>query len=335
MSEDVALSIIVPVYNAAPYLPVLLASLLAQTHRDFEIIVVDDGSTDDSVSIIESFVSSDRRVRLLRQKNAGVSSARNRGLDVARGRWIGFADADDWIAPETYEIWLAQARQLDLDLLCGSSFRFEGATPKAPAWDGVSAARVVDGKRWMQEAVAARNWLHFVYLQLIRHDFLQRQSLRFVEGIVHEDVLWTAALMLGAPRVGQCPQPLYGYRITPGSLSGTDTPVIVRHRAESYFAVIDGLIAMARGQTGDAAVHAALMQQAGREAKHLYTVIAEDSAPGERAELAANFIARRYPQLIAEHGYGNRLRRHWRAFKARRVLAEIAQREHSTGIQGR
>lgn len=97
------ISVIVPVYNVEKYLPKCLDSLLAQTWQELEIIVVDDGSPDNSWDIMQEYARRDSRVRLIRQKNGGLSAARNAGVEAARGEWIGFLDSDDYVAPEMYE----------------------------------------------------------------------------------------------------------------------------------------------------------------------------------------------------------------------------------------
>ena len=97
------LSVIVPVYQVAPYLEKCVASILGQTFSDFEVLLVDDGSTDGSGAICDALAEQDVRVRVIHKANGGVSSARNAGLDAARGRYIGFVDADDWIEPAFYE----------------------------------------------------------------------------------------------------------------------------------------------------------------------------------------------------------------------------------------
>lgn len=96
-------SVIVPVYNTAQYLPDMVRSVLAQTHRDLEIILIDDGSTDTSGLILDSFAAGDPRVRVIHKENGGVSSARNVGLDAAKGDYITFADSDDTLEPDLYE----------------------------------------------------------------------------------------------------------------------------------------------------------------------------------------------------------------------------------------
>ena len=104
------LSIIVPVYKVENYLPKCIDSILAQTFTDFELILVEDGSPDNCPALCDAAAEKDARVRVIHQKNGGLSAARNAGLDAARGAWIGFVDSDDYIAPEMYEV-LHQAVQ--------------------------------------------------------------------------------------------------------------------------------------------------------------------------------------------------------------------------------
>ena len=100
------ISVIIPVYNTAAYLEDMLRSVLVQTYRELEIILVNDGSTDGSSAILERFASEDPRVRVIHKENGGVSSARNVGLDAANGDFITFADSDDTLEPDIYEILL-------------------------------------------------------------------------------------------------------------------------------------------------------------------------------------------------------------------------------------
>ena len=102
------ISVIVPVYKVEKYLPACLDSLLAQTYRNFELIVVNDGSPDDCWQIMQRYAAQDARVRIFNKENGGVSSARNFGLDVARGEYIGFVDSDDFVLPQYLE-WLYDA----------------------------------------------------------------------------------------------------------------------------------------------------------------------------------------------------------------------------------
>ena len=105
------ISIIVPVYKTEEYLEKCVDSILAQTFRDFELLLIDDGSPDNCPALCEEAAARDPRIRVIHQKNAGLSAARNTGVEAARGEWIGFVDSDDSIAPEMYETLLTYARR--------------------------------------------------------------------------------------------------------------------------------------------------------------------------------------------------------------------------------
>ena len=110
-------SIIVPVYKVEPYLRQCLDSALAQTHRDIEVIVVDDGSPDGCPTICDEYAAADPRVRVIHQANGGISVARNAALDAARGDWIMFLDGDDWLEPKLVQTVLAVVHEREADLV--------------------------------------------------------------------------------------------------------------------------------------------------------------------------------------------------------------------------
>lgn len=114
------LSIIVPVYKVEPYLRRCIDSILNQTFRDFELILIDDGSPDNCGAICDEYAEKDGRITVIHQKNQGVSAARNAGLDIARGTYLGFVDSDDWIEPEMYETMITTAKEKNVDVVvCG------------------------------------------------------------------------------------------------------------------------------------------------------------------------------------------------------------------------
>jgi len=108
------ISIIVPVFNTDAWLDECVLSLLAQTCRDFELLLVDDGSTDDSGRLCDVWAARDNRVMALHTANAGVSAARNRGLREARGDYVCFVDSDDWVDPQLLQV-LLEGMEADVD----------------------------------------------------------------------------------------------------------------------------------------------------------------------------------------------------------------------------
>lgn len=110
------ISVIIPVYNTGRYLPALIESIENQTYQDLEIVFINDGSTDGSESILDAFALKDSRVKVIHQKNGGVSAARNAGLDVATGDYITFADSDDTLEPDLYETLMALVKEYHVEI---------------------------------------------------------------------------------------------------------------------------------------------------------------------------------------------------------------------------
>lgn len=112
------ISVIIPVYNVEKYLRKCVDSVLGQTFKDIEIILVDDGSTDGCGKICDEYAEKDSRIRVIHKENGGLSCARNAGLDIARGEYIGFVDSDDYVSAEMYEKLLAAAKEYSANLIC-------------------------------------------------------------------------------------------------------------------------------------------------------------------------------------------------------------------------
>ncbi len=117
IEDNVFISVIVPVYNAEKYLDRCLQSILAQTYTYYEIILINDGSTDTSEDICEKYVRKDKRIRIIQKENSGVAITRNIGLEVAKGRYISFIDSDDYIKPDMFEKMIMKAKHNDSDMV--------------------------------------------------------------------------------------------------------------------------------------------------------------------------------------------------------------------------
>ena len=119
------ISIIVPIYNASQYLRECIESILSQSFRDFELILINDGSTDESLSICKSYERQDDRITVISGANGGVSKARNRGLDAAKGEWITFADADDYFLDDALSTLYERAMQTGTDLVLANAMKLK------------------------------------------------------------------------------------------------------------------------------------------------------------------------------------------------------------------
>lgn len=131
MTEHIKISIIVPVYNNAPYLSKCIESILAQTLNEFELLLIDNQSTDNSLNICRRYAAQDPRVKVFVEPNKGVSSARNTGLKHASGEFIGFVDSDDYISPEMYQKLYDTARKHNVNICCCNAY-YVSATRKEP-----------------------------------------------------------------------------------------------------------------------------------------------------------------------------------------------------------
>lgn len=168
------ISIIVPIYNVEKYLPKCIQSLIDQTYRDIEIILVDDGSPDACGSICDAFARKDPRVKVIHQKNAGVSAARNAGLKAAKGEYIGFCDPDDWAAPEMYEELRRALEAFQADLaICGYNYYNEDYQVDAQRLYPEKETELIDQKTVMDRmADMPPSIRHVVWNKLFRNNLL-------------------------------------------------------------------------------------------------------------------------------------------------------------------
>ena len=203
------ISVIVPVYNTERYLDKCMRSILDQTHRNLEIILVDDGSTDGSSEKCDFWAQADPRVRVIHKPNGGQASARNAALNECCGEYIGFVDSDDWIAPEMYaELW-AQAKKYGAKLaVCGRYDAFDDTDEmcigKRLGESGLFRAYDVLPKMTMGQMsdFSVCDKLHAAELW---------KEIRFPEGEIYEDFAVMYKVLLAAETVVLCDQPFYFY----------------------------------------------------------------------------------------------------------------------------
>lgn len=247
------LSIIVPVYNVAPFLETCLQSLVAQDLSDLEIILVNDGSTDDCPAILARFAQAyPQALRVVRQDNAGLSAARNTGLELARGKYVAFVDSDDWIDPTYYRRLLELAIAENLEMAHGNAmFHFEGRRDDHPIYRDNLPSTVMTGCEVLRRRLAGRNFLHMVWMHLYRRDFIEALQLRFIPGLIHEDVLWTTKAFIHAKRVAYDPLPGYFYRIRVRPFTPGESEIRFEKIIASSINNADGLAKMADDLAAD------------------------------------------------------------------------------------
>lgn len=214
--KKTTISVIVPVYNVEEYLEACVDSILSQTYKQLEIILVDDGSTDNSGIICDKLMTSDERIKVIHKKNGGLASARNAGLDICTGDYIGFVDSDDWIEKDMYEKLLDQCMTTNSDITCcgrilwfGESYKKELYTLDSPEiWNAKEAI----GRLLIWDAVDSSAC-----------DKLFDKSLflycRFPEGRLHEDIFVMYKIFFEANRISHIGLPKYNYRQRVGGIT--------------------------------------------------------------------------------------------------------------------
>lgn len=200
------ISIIVPVYKVEPYLHICVDSILAQTFTDIELILVDDGSPDNCGDICDEYAQKDQRVRVLHKKNGGLSDARNAGLDVATGDYIGFVDSDDWIEPDMFELLYNMCIENDCEIAnCTSIIHYKNKT----VTNGSHQLIIHDKKQAMKAMLQGILYDEVVWTKIIKKDLLN--DIRFKTGITYEDTAFTYKVIHECKRICCIGAPKYHY----------------------------------------------------------------------------------------------------------------------------
>ena len=221
----IKLSFIVPVYNVEKYLLKCVDSLLAQDYDDYEIILVDDGSTDDSWQIIQEYVSrfrglEDERIRGIHQENAGLSAARNAGWKAAKGEYVCFLDSDDYWEPNVLEGLLAQIKRDKLDVL---RFKYQNVNEQNEVFnpyrrdqrlDNDYSESVTDGVSFLNSRM---NTQCYAVMFIVKRELLD--GCLFTPGIYFEDTDWTPRMLCRAKRVASTNTVVYNYLMREGSIT--------------------------------------------------------------------------------------------------------------------
>lgn len=227
------ISVIVPIYKVERYLDDCIQSIINQTYRNIEILLIDDGSPDNCPALCDEWANKDSRITVYHKPNGGLADARNYGLDRANGAWIYCVDSDDWIEPDLLELTYGKAHANNSDIVSfgyrwanddGTEFREAQDTLRMPS----------EGRRTSDEALTelwSNKVQNYAWSFLIRSDVYE--GIRFPTGMLMEDVGTTYRLFGNADHVYFLPKPLYNYRIRPDSILGRMTPEVCK--AALYF----------------------------------------------------------------------------------------------------
>lgn len=221
LHSDALVSVVVPVYNVSTHLKECLQSISNQTYKNLQIIVVDDGSTDDSLALARSLALDDGRIEVHSQSNAGLGAARNRGTQCARGRYLVFADSDDVVPKTAYAIMVQTLEYSGSDFLTGSLYRFNSTKHEVPKWCtrlhserriGINVSEYLDG------LVNVYAWN-----KMYRKSVWDNLGMSYTEGVRYEDQEPSTRLFLLSNSFDVIPDPVYGYRLRDDQSSITQT----------------------------------------------------------------------------------------------------------------
>lgn len=222
--ENPKVSIVVPVYNAENTLEHTLYSLRHQSLRDIEIIAVDDGSTDDSAKILDKYAAFDKRIKVIHQENAYVGAARNRGMREAKGKYIGFVDADDWVSLNFYEELYQAAEQQKVDIATAQIIL------RVHDYYGLKSEKYDAKQRYEYMTVIEdlaeyrENIFGYPVDKIYRRDFLEKNNILFTTLRTNaEDNYFTTQALMYADKMAVAAETIYYYLQNYGSLS------VVRH----------------------------------------------------------------------------------------------------------
>lgn len=220
-------SVIVPVYNVEQYLEQCVNSICDQTIKEIEIILVDDGSSDNCPRICDQFSSKDDRIRVIHQENQGVSIARNRGMEIALGEWVMFVDSDDWIDENTIEMLYSQAVASDCDIICGLFYdnyikeQNGNKLEKGEAEEYLLPQELPLLIGYVVHAQSSNINMSSPWCKLYRHRILKDNGCIFPEKMNRpEDLIFNLYAIQAAAKICFFNIPLYHYRIWPHSNSG-------------------------------------------------------------------------------------------------------------------
>lgn len=214
MLNNIRISLIVPCYNIREYLPRCIESILAQTYKNLEIILISDGSTDGTDEVIREYAKKDSRIIPIFKQNSGVSDTRNRGLDIATGDYIGFVDGDDYIEPEMYETLLKNAIENNADIShCGYQMVFPS---RVDYYYNTGKKVIQDNKKGIRDIIVGDYVEPSPCIKIYRKNIVN--NLRMPINIkINEDVLFNFYAFVNSKKSVYEDLPFYHYILRKGS----------------------------------------------------------------------------------------------------------------------
>lgn len=220
-------SIVVPVYNSAPHLAHCIRSILRQRYENLEILLVDDGSDDVSLPICDMYARTDRRITVLKKPNSGVSATRNLAIGAAHGKYLQFADSDDWLDPNATRLLVERAEETACDLVIAHYCRVDG--DKVTVHGFLDRPGVLSQRDLARQLLAepASFYYGVMWNKLYRRDLIERHAIRCNEEFAwSEDFLFNLEYIRYAQRFCSLTTPIYYYRRNEGSITATQLNIV-------------------------------------------------------------------------------------------------------------
>lgn len=236
-NNSILVSIIVPFFNASPYLDQCIGSISNQTLTNIEIILINDGSTDNSLQIVEHWLKKDKRIILYSQKNKGVSEARNLGLNFAKGKYVGFVDADDWIEHDMYELMYNETQRESVDWVISNINVHEKNNESflrlkiKNEFTDISNNKTPVIHELLRFKYDFANWN-----KLFKKEIIDKNQIRFNnEMTLWEDLLFNLQYLFFINKIVVVDKGLYNYRILNNSLTRANPNLLVNQFNKLYF----------------------------------------------------------------------------------------------------
>ncbi len=221
----IVVSIVVPVYKVEQYLDICVQSLINQTYRNIEIILVDDGSPDKCPQMCDLYAEIDERIKVIHKENGGLSDARNAGIKHCCGDYVLFVDSDDFIEINSVEKLVGVINGRKPDIVVGNAIKLSGNSKIPMKHTYYDNSRIIKGKEYLKLELKNGTMHMAAWLNMYRLDFLKKNSFEFKVGLLHEDEQFTPRVFLEAERVIGTDIVFYNYLIREGSITTSNNKI--------------------------------------------------------------------------------------------------------------
>jgi len=248
-----SISLIIPIYNTEPYIRECLESVLNQTLKPEEIILVNDGTTDKSLDVIADLIEAHQEIKVIHQKNAGLAAARNTGIEHATREYLAFLDSDDRLASDFLEVLHQAAKSQNLDVACAGNTRTypDGAHEIMSRNKTLMNEKILTGSEALLIQLKVGNYNMEVVDDLYKTSFLKENNLKFAVGLLHEDEEFTPKVLLKAEQVMFVENYGYLYRQRENSIMSSG---ISKRTVESLEEILNEYLKMFENSNSKAAL---------------------------------------------------------------------------------